>query len=240
MSLTVYLQAPELSPLDSSSICIIWVLLSSCLVVNTLLFLLVLLWNNGILCFYSEVFLFSKTQLKYIHLLISLGNLPTHALSLSPYWSADKWFSKDLRYCYKSSVIYFITIIINVSGQMRTLTYHFFPLQYFKDSLTTLLIIFYEIYKLFEENLILILYHGQSPVKTSWMLWIQIYWFSLCLCSAHASWLNQILFIYDVNYRGSGARLATRLYLMYTDVWSKQNVLWLEKALIYWLKCNCK
>lgn len=68
------------------------------LAVNNLLFLLVLLWSNALLCFYSEASLFSKVQLKYTHLLISSGDFPTHCLLFSLCWSADKWFNKDLRY----------------------------------------------------------------------------------------------------------------------------------------------
>lgn len=100
---SVYLQAPELSPLDSSppvyaSSGSCWVLV---LAINILLFLLVLLWSNVLLCFYSKASLFSKLQLKYTHLLISLGDFPSPSLLFLLFllcWSADKWFSRDLRY----------------------------------------------------------------------------------------------------------------------------------------------
>lgn len=81
-------------PAYASSGCC-WVL---ALAINTLLFLLVLLWSNALLCFYSEASLFSKVQLKYTHLLFALSDFPTHSLLFSLCWSADNWFSRDLRY----------------------------------------------------------------------------------------------------------------------------------------------
>lgn len=67
---------------------------------------------------------------------------PAHPLFFSLSWSAGNWFSRDLRYSllWIKALPVLLANIINASSKMRTFTYHFLPLQIFKDNLNIMLI----------------------------------------------------------------------------------------------------